>query len=461
MLSLRTLLSIVLSIAVTVVVILFISGQENFKAQAGSGDNVSGFAWSDTIGWISMNSTSDGSPINYGVNVQVGGDLSGYAWSDNIGWISFNATDVATCPSAPCTPHLNQATGKVTGWAKALAGGGLNAGGWDGFISLSGATYGVTVSGCTWSGWAWGDMVVGWVNFGGNGGAVMGSGSSCAALSGNAITASDCIITAGNNSCNTNVMWNSVGFATTRVLKGGTQISTSPTTGAVPVAESISYNGGNPTLFELYDGSVQKATASATATCTPGTKWNATSNACSLPSVTFEACDSSGTNCVSAPTSKDVLTSVPLQLRWTSNADTCTPVAGPGFVTGGTANGTDPITSNATQNTSDIFTILCQFAGAPGAVGTIKSVTVNAQAPTPDLTADPRVVRTSPGTTKLTWDLKGQTGCTLVGGSLNRVVNVNDSDPSVTVTGKTTFTLTCGGQSDSVIVEIVPKGYET
>jgi hypothetical protein len=56
-----------------------------------------------------------------------------------------------------------------------------NAGGWDGFISLSGANYGVTVAGCAWNGFAWGSMVVGWVNFGGNGGTVTGVGDACMA----------------------------------------------------------------------------------------------------------------------------------------------------------------------------------------------------------------------------------------------------------------------------------------
>ena len=68
---------------------------------------ITGWGWSDTIGWISFNCITDGSNCAtsaYGVTVTPGqelgsgnlnpairnADLSGYAWSPNIGWISFN-----------------------------------------------------------------------------------------------------------------------------------------------------------------------------------------------------------------------------------------------------------------------------------------------------------------------------------------------------------------------------------
>lgn len=56
---------------------------------------MSGWAWSENIGWISFNSTDDQDPStpgiqpatsNYGVNKNADGTLAGYAWSSNIGW---------------------------------------------------------------------------------------------------------------------------------------------------------------------------------------------------------------------------------------------------------------------------------------------------------------------------------------------------------------------------------------
>lgn len=124
--------------------------------------SLSGYAWSDNIGWVSLNCSNDSScgTSSYVISVDpVTGNLSGYAWSDNIGWISANSSDVSGCPTAPCTPNLQN--GVMTGWLRALA----NGGGWDGWISLSGSGYGVTQSGAALSGYAWGNVVVGWLDF--------------------------------------------------------------------------------------------------------------------------------------------------------------------------------------------------------------------------------------------------------------------------------------------------------
>lgn len=137
--------------------VLFMFAARDASAQPSSG-TITGYAWSETIGWISLD--GDG----YGVSVATDGDLSGYAWSDNIGWVSANPDDVAGCPSAPCAPHLED--GELTGWLRALSGGTSQSGDWGGWISLSGANYGPTaVGGGTFSGYAWGSDVVGWVDF--------------------------------------------------------------------------------------------------------------------------------------------------------------------------------------------------------------------------------------------------------------------------------------------------------
>jgi hypothetical protein len=126
---------------------------------------ITGWLWSDTVGWISANCSNDSScaTVSYKLEVASDGTVSGYAWSEHIGWISANASDLSGCPSSPCSATLTG--GNLTGWFKALAGGTSQSGGWDGFISLSGSGYGVTVSGNAFSGYAWGSTVVGWVDF--------------------------------------------------------------------------------------------------------------------------------------------------------------------------------------------------------------------------------------------------------------------------------------------------------
>ena len=167
--------------------------------------NVSGFAWSGGadanpgIGWISFNDTSDASaPPAYGVNVDTAtGDFSGTAWSEHIGWISFDRTATNNPPLAPfnggvgAIAKVNTSTGVVTGWARAISGceevpgvpvatcassnAGAAAGGWDGWIRLSGTAtdgspYGVSImNNGSFSNdvnaYAWGGDVVGWVDF--------------------------------------------------------------------------------------------------------------------------------------------------------------------------------------------------------------------------------------------------------------------------------------------------------
>ncbi len=161
------------------------------KVVAGTQHNVSGFAWSENIGWISFNSLNcdpdgDGksngiagcppagtSIANYGVNLDFSTKIfSGYAWSENIGWITFNESELSGCPQTPCRAWLDS-DNKVYGWARALAGGGSNAGGWDGWIRLRDTNYGVTFNPSTkeFEGWAagWDDSpnsaVIGWISF--------------------------------------------------------------------------------------------------------------------------------------------------------------------------------------------------------------------------------------------------------------------------------------------------------
>ncbi len=175
------------------------------NAKAAATDNVRGFAWSQNIGWISFNSlecdTNNNTFIDlgacggnddfttpivdYGVNLNADNTLSGYAWSSNIGWISFNKIDTGVPPGAPYGDNLQGYIAKLngnnlTGWARALSFGG----GWDGWIKLrkdpadAGADYGVSLNGTDFEGFAWGDMVVGWMSFNSKNCNPFGAGSS-------------------------------------------------------------------------------------------------------------------------------------------------------------------------------------------------------------------------------------------------------------------------------------------
>ncbi len=150
--------------------------------------NVYGFAWSSNIGWISFNNrncdtNNDGKSDNpilgcpaagsfvqgYGVNMDINGKLSGFAWSENIGWITFNKAVAGTPPAAPYNNNgqtfiaKKNGSDEFEGWARVVSTGGS----WDGWIKLSNfPAYGVNLNGSKFEGFAWGgDKVVGWISF--------------------------------------------------------------------------------------------------------------------------------------------------------------------------------------------------------------------------------------------------------------------------------------------------------
>lgn len=205
-------------ILIFLIIIIFCLGFLVTKeAKAGDEHNVYGWAWSENLGWISFNSTSDGSDVNYGVHICESdidllcsivtapkiGKFIGYAWSrgttanpGGVGWIKFDP--IGPYPSSPnysaCLdlPGVGQSCDgagdyTVSGWARAyraITSGGQTLGGWDGWIKLGG-TWGdgvllnITPNPMEFEGWAWGgddsdeEAVIGWISFncvdGGNG----------------------------------------------------------------------------------------------------------------------------------------------------------------------------------------------------------------------------------------------------------------------------------------------------
>jgi len=55
---------------------------------------LSGYAWSENMGWINF------APTGGGVSVNNTGEMYGYAWGENMGWISFNCVDATSCASS-------------------------------------------------------------------------------------------------------------------------------------------------------------------------------------------------------------------------------------------------------------------------------------------------------------------------------------------------------------------------
>jgi hypothetical protein len=86
-----------------------VCGTSNYHVTNDSNGNLSGWAWNDAIGWISMCGNSSGGSVlsgsawvcpsspTYQVTIDANGNFQGYAWSDAIGWIDFNCDNDNSC----------------------------------------------------------------------------------------------------------------------------------------------------------------------------------------------------------------------------------------------------------------------------------------------------------------------------------------------------------------------------
>ncbi|MFT7644369.1 MAG: hypothetical protein ACI9BF_000012 [Candidatus Paceibacteria bacterium] len=312
---------------ISILTVLFFAASLSFinTANAGSADSLTGYAWSDNIGWISFNDTNNSGTVNYGVDVATGSGLfSGYAWSDNIGWISFWPGDVIGCPSGPgtCNPTLDWNTGVITGWARACAGTADAAcaltssrtDGWDGWISLSGvatdssaSTYGVLVNVTTgaFSGQAWGSTNVGWISFSGTEGTGWGVDGilppASATLSSDPVPG--CIIPNGDSTCPVDLTWSILFSSDTSVYNFslGTTISTV----AAGTEPSYPLNPG-VNVIEARDGSNILRTITPTAGCsTPLDFWDS-AECGTIPTLDITPSLSAGSQIIRSGESADV-----------------------------------------------------------------------------------------------------------------------------------------------------------
>ncbi len=256
-------------------------------AQTGPYD-VSGWAWSSNIGWISFNSADTGAGGGpYKVQVTSAGIFSGYAWSPNIGWISFNSSDLTGCTGSSAA-NLNISNGNVGGWIRAIGGTtlsgttvtGSRTDGWDGCIELADTTNhptghtdgskGVTFdkSSGQFKGYAWGGPVVGWLQFS----PTASIGTSCSNSCGGGIVITGTCTVDGSNSTSV-VPGNSIVFAATPVNGTGPYTySWSTGVGAYTHATSYTFTYPVGTAPGVYSTSVTVTdNAGATGTISCGT----------------------------------------------------------------------------------------------------------------------------------------------------------------------------------------------
>ncbi|OGY50338.1 MAG: hypothetical protein A3J65_00120 [Candidatus Buchananbacteria bacterium RIFCSPHIGHO2_02_FULL_45_11b] len=180
------------------------SGSE--RCTADCGQKLLGWAWADTIGWVSLNNQTCAPKyldpdlagicggidpgIDYQAVATANDTIEGWAWSDNAGWICFGLTCNETCEGGAClAPYGNLETTLDTndsdtenppllGWARILS---LGDDGWislnclnddvcgasDYQVRLGNSSFGKDANKetrLTLKGWAWNDYL-GWLRF--------------------------------------------------------------------------------------------------------------------------------------------------------------------------------------------------------------------------------------------------------------------------------------------------------
>ncbi len=328
--------------------------------------DLDGYAWSSTVGWVSLNCKTGGATgndicaiSNYKVTINTNRTITGYAWSSNIGWVKFDG--LSSYPTGGGTASVAAVvTGAYpnltfSGWARACAGtvpGDCSSmtsrsDGWDGWIALAGTGYFVAtnVSGMAANSYAWGDVVVGWLDMFSN---VVWLKPSAT------LTVAGCTVPVGASTCSAIANWTILN-ATTPILRNDTTastVSTNPT--GLNVLQTLALGSNS---FSALAGTLTLATVSATASCTPGTI---------LAGVTCELPPPVITMVASKPIVRkgDTVT-----LSWTITpapplSGVCT-LRGPGLTGAVTTGGSQ---TSAALNSYSVFSITCV-----GPFGTVES----------------------------------------------------------------------------------------
>ncbi len=269
-----------------VLMMLFLLPQSS-QAQAIPMTELNGYAWSETVGWMSLNCKTGGptgndicASRNYRVTINSNRLLDGYAWSEHIGWVKFGGLNVSNAPSGSGTSKVNaQVTGTYpnltfTGWARACAatlGGNCtsattdpNAGGWDGWISLGGTNYSVRTSdsGMVANSYAWGSQVVGWIDM----------FSRVTLLTPTAtLSGTNCTISEGASTCSSSLTWSFTNTSEPSLYNVARNTEYSTANSGTNKGFAVQH-GDN--LIEARDGSVVLAKVLINASCESGTIYN-------------------------------------------------------------------------------------------------------------------------------------------------------------------------------------------
>jgi hypothetical protein len=401
------------------------------RAHAGTNENVAGWGWSSTIGWISLNCTDPNTctpATNYGVNVDTTqnlnrGAISGFAWSPNIGWVSFNPSDtVSRCPTtAPA--HIDLTTGVVTGWARAIAGNPST--GWDGCISLSGSNYGLTMNPTTGglTGFAWGSTVVGWVSF--NGLVTLSPNQPALSLT----AAPTQLAIPGPTTLN----WTSANVQTTSCSSSWAGAVAAIGTQVVTVNQTTTF-----TITCMGNNSVP-ISATATVTVTSTTALVLQANPMSVQSNNPHT-DLSWTSPSQANYTSCNISASPVTSSWSGSlATNQVPNA-----TNGYTHTRSNVTVPSGPNQSTTYTITCLNASNQSTQATA-IVSVFPPTPTVSLSANPSLLPQTGGTTNLSWTATNVTSCAASANpsGWSGSKNINGGTESVGLTTTTMFTLTC------------------
>lgn len=426
------------------------------QVEAGASDNLGGFAWGggattngagyEGIGWVSFNNLSDGATTStYGVNLPASdGNITGYAWSEHYGWLSFNTADLSNCPSGTCAAYTQGSA--IKGWSRILSisEAGANAGGWSGWVSLSGAAqdgspYGVSVSSPNLSGYGWSDEL-GWIDFSGvrfscaNGANNYPACNACA--SGFTYNGTSCVASCAPSTTSWSVTSGSSGSGfssrnrnrTTSICSGSYDEIAS---GESAVVQSTGANVGS-VILSCTNGTISQSNRMCTRPAPPPT--------CSTLTAT----------------PSDITTGGSVSLSWScQNAASCTAVANSdGFSTGGAVSGTDSSVTPSITSGPATYALTC---GA----STFNFPAVTVHSPSATISAAPSRVPTNSAST-ITWSSADVTSCAVSGPGLSSTSETGAQ--AVTVTKQSTYTITCqtagSPVTDSVTVNVTPSFQE-
>ncbi len=350
--------------------------------------------------------------------------INGYAWSDNIGWISLSGANYGLTVAGDGTGTVSgYAWSDNIGWVSANVSTGCPSGTCTPRLQSGALTGWLKALSADGNGWD------GWISLSGSGYGITHSGTAFSGFAWGSdvvgwvdfsfatvsLPAPTCTNGANNppacNQCPANLFWN--GASCIPCSNGG--------------CTGLGGNAGDP------DGSL----------------------VCINGATNPPACDALTPSCSILTANPDTITAGgTLTLRWEcQDAAACTQVANTdGFSTGGALIGTDSTVTPSATSGDVTYGLTCD-----GTNFLFPSVTV--LSPQVSISADPARVRTG-NTSTISWSATEVDSCTITGPGLtpnprSDFSAVTTSQP-VTISTQSTYTITCDSLSDSVTVNIIP-----